>query len=181
MGPFFALAPVNSMVWSRVSPLVLSTVRRSMTRYCALVSSRVTKAAVVMQCVMPGIIGIAPLHDHDTALREALNQSRMDSFRASLREPLSVLRNPPRKSQTGCQPHDLVLMFKILLLQQPNRHWFCSFSGRDLEDKAPDARTIWLFRVQLTRHERHNTWFKRFEQQWVSQEHVIIMLGIETG
>ena len=37
--------------------------------------------------------------------------------REACREPLSVLRNPPRKSQTGRQPHDLVLMFKILLLQ----------------------------------------------------------------
>ena len=54
-------------------------------------------------------------------------------------------------------------------MSQPNRHSFCRFLGRDLEDKIPDARTIWLFREQLTRHERHKTLFERFDQQWVSQ------------
>ena len=34
------------------------------------------------------------------------------------RELLSMLRNPPRKSQTSRQPCDLVLLFKILVLQQ---------------------------------------------------------------
>ena len=77
----------------------------------------------------------------------------------AFREPLSVLRNPPRKSQAGRKPCDLVLMFKILVLQHlynvsdddieyqiRDRHSFCRFLGRDLEDKIPDARTIWLFR-----------------------------------
>ena len=36
---------------------------------------------------------------------------------AAFREPLSVLRNPPRKSQAGRQPCDVVLMLKILVLQ----------------------------------------------------------------
>ena len=36
---------------------------------------------------------------------------------AACREPLSVLRNTPRKSQAGRQPCDVVLMFKILVLQ----------------------------------------------------------------
>ena len=38
-----------------------------------------------------------------------------------------------------------------------------------MEDKIPDARTIWLFREQLTRHELHKTLFERFDQQLVSQ------------
>ena len=54
-------------------------------------------------------------------------------------------------------------------MSQPNRHSFCRFSGRGLEDKIPDARTIWLFRAQLTRHERHKILFEHFDQQWVSQ------------
>lgn len=36
----------------------------------------------------------------------------------AFREPLSVIRNPPRKSQAGRKPYDLVLLFKILLLQR---------------------------------------------------------------
>ena len=54
-------------------------------------------------------------------------------------------------------------------MSQPNRHSFCRFLGRDLEDKLPDARTIWLFRAQLTRHKRHKTLFEHCDQQWVSQ------------
>ena len=54
-------------------------------------------------------------------------------------------------------------------MSQPNRHAFCRFSGRDPEDKAPDARIIWLFRAQLTRHELHKTLFERCDQSWVSQ------------
>ena len=54
-------------------------------------------------------------------------------------------------------------------MSQPNRHSFCRFSGRGLEDKIPDARTIWLFRAQLTRHERHKILFEHFDQQLVSQ------------
>ena len=101
---------------------------------------------------------------------------------AAFREPLSVLRNKLRKSQAGRKPYDVVLMFKILVLQHlynvsdddieyqiRDRHSFCRFLGRDLEDKIPDARTIWLFREQLTRHELHKTLFERFDQQLVSQ------------
>ena len=35
----------------------------------------------------------------------------------AFREPLSVLRNKLGKSQAGRKPYDLVLMFKILVLQ----------------------------------------------------------------
>ena len=76
-----------------------------------------------------------------------------------------MLRNQPRKSQAGRKSYDVVLMFKILVLQHlynvsdddidcqiRDRHSFCRFLGRDLEDKIPDAKTIWLFREQLTRH-----------------------------
>ena len=35
----------------------------------------------------------------------------------AFRQPLSVLRNTPRKSQAGRKPCDVVLMLKILVLQ----------------------------------------------------------------
>ena len=35
----------------------------------------------------------------------------------AFREPLSVLRNKPRKSQAGGKPCDVALMFKLLVLQ----------------------------------------------------------------
>ena len=35
----------------------------------------------------------------------------------AFRELLSMLGNPPRKSQAGRKPYDVVLMFRILVLQ----------------------------------------------------------------
>ena len=73
-------------------------------------------------------------------------------------------------------------MFNILVLQHLynvsdadieyqicDRHSFCRFLGRGLEDKIPDAKTIWLFREQLTRHELHKILFEHFDQHLVSQ------------
>ena len=50
------------------------------------------------------------------------------------REPLSVLRNPPRKSQAGRQPCDLVLMFKTLVFQ----HLY-NVSDEDIEYQIRDC------------------------------------------
>ena len=54
-------------------------------------------------------------------------------------------------------------------MSQPNWHSSCRFLRRGLEDKVPDDKTIWLFREQLSRHERYKTLFERFDQQLVSQ------------
>ena len=37
----------------------------------------------------------------------------------------------------------------------------------DLDERY--AKTIWLFREQLTRHELHKTLFEHFDQQLISQ------------
>jgi IS5 family transposase len=63
----------------------------------------------------------------------------------------------------GARPYDYVLMFKILILQRYynisddkmefailDRLSFMRFLGLTLSDKVPDAKTIWLFREQLT-------------------------------
>ena len=64
--------------------------------------------------------------------------------------------------QGGRPPFDPVLMFKILVIQATNnlsderteflindRLSFMRFLGLGLEDRVPDARTIWLFREKL--------------------------------
>src|SRR5215217_3348759 len=64
----------------------------------------------------------------------------------------------------GRPPYDPVLMFKVLVIQAQNtlsderaeflindRLSFMRFLGLSLEDRVPDARTIWLFRERLTR------------------------------
>lgn len=79
------------------------------------------------------------------------------------RPTLQVVREKARKSNAGRKPYDTVLMFKILILQSLynlsdeateyqilDRLSFMRFLGLSLGDTVPDAKTIWLFREQLT-------------------------------
>ena len=85
-----------------------------------------------------------------------------EAFRSRLE---SVWRKPPdeRKSNAGRQPWDAIVMFKAILLcalynlsddqgeyQMRDRLSFVRFLGLALEDKAPDAKTVWLYREQLS-------------------------------
>ena len=68
-----------------------------------------------------------------------------------------------RKSNAGRPPFDVVMMFKILVLQRlfnlsgdqteyqiTDRISFQRFIGLSLGERVPDAKTIWLFRDTLT-------------------------------
>ena len=82
----------------------------------------------------------------------------------------------------GRPPWDYVLMFKILLLQQwytiaddlteyliNDRLSFQRFLGLSLGDKVPDAKTIWLFRENLTKSGAYRELFDLFAQQMEDQ------------
>jgi IS5 family transposase len=77
---------------------------------------------------------------------------------------------------------DYVLMFKILLLQQwysisddkteyliNDRLSFQRFLGLSLGDKVPDAKTIWLFRENLTKSGVHREAFELFARKMEEQ------------
>src|SRR6056297_2663459 len=79
------------------------------------------------------------------------------------RKTLQAVRDKERKSNAGRKPFDVILMFKILILdslynisddqlefQIKDRISFMRFLGLGLGDTVPDAKTIWLFREQLT-------------------------------
>ena len=79
------------------------------------------------------------------------------------RPQLQTVRDKPRKSTAGAKGYDVVLMFKTLILQSLynlsddateaqvlDRLSFMRFLGLGLGDKVPDAKTIWVFREQLT-------------------------------
>ena len=79
------------------------------------------------------------------------------------RPDLLALRERDRKSNAGWPPFDAVLMFKILILQSlynladdsveyqiRDRFSFLRFLGLNIGQTVPDAKTIWLFREQLT-------------------------------
>lgn len=94
------------------------------------------------------------------------------------RESLEQVRDKERKRAAGRKPFDGVLMFKVLMLQPVynlsddeleflirDRCSFCRFLGLMPEDSVPDAKTIWLFREQLTRHHLIKDLFAEFELQ----------------
>ena len=75
----------------------------------------------------------------------------------------------------GARPYDYVLMFKILILQRYynigddkmefqilDRLSFMRFLGLTLSDKVPDAKTIWLFRENLTQRNLTEKLFELF-------------------
>lgn len=75
----------------------------------------------------------------------------------------SKLLNTKKKNNAGAKPYDLVMMFKILILQRyfglgdsqvefqiTDRLSFKKFLGLETGDKVPDEKTIWLFRENLT-------------------------------
>ena len=76
-------------------------------------------------------------------------------------------------------------MFKILVLQQLNnlsddrieyqirdRLSFMRFLGLQLEDRVPDAKTVWLFRERLKEMNLVEVLFGRFHEQLAAQGYV---------
>ncbi len=74
------------------------------------------------------------------------------------------LLNKEKKNNAGAKPFDVLLMFKILLLQRYyglgdkqveyqiiDRTSFKRFLGLETGDKVPDEKTVWAFREQLTK------------------------------
>ena len=98
-----------------------------------------------------------------TAL-DRLNQSiDWEAFRPVLEQNLDYKITPGEISpQGGRPPYDIVLMFKILILQKAHalsddecehqildRTSFQRFLGLEHEGRIPDAKTIWKFRERL--------------------------------
>jgi transposase, IS5 family len=80
------------------------------------------------------------------------------------------------RAKGGRPPYDAVLMFKVLVLQTlytrsddqteyqiRDRLSFMRFLGLALEHRVPDAKTVWLFREQLTRAGAVERLFQRFD------------------
>lgn len=91
------------------------------------------------------------------------------------RSDLEVIYDHERKSNAGRRPFDVVLMFKILILQSlynlsddemeyqiMDRLSFMRFLDLDLDSRVPDAKTIWLFRSKLEAFQLTRRLFDRF-------------------
>ena len=96
----------------------------------------------------------------------------------NFRGTLSKIRKKNRKSKAGRKPYDVVLMFKVLVLQHlynlsddeveyqiRDRYSFCRFLELSPEGNIPDAKTVWLFREQLVSHNLIGELFLDFDYQ----------------
>lgn len=94
----------------------------------------------------------------------------------TFRKQLEIVRDKDRKSTAGRKPFDVVVMFKILILQSlynlsddqtefqiRDRLSFMHFLELSIGDRVPDAKTIWLFREQLTEAGLIEKVFKKFD------------------
>ena len=89
---------------------------------------------------------------------------------------LEQIHDKPRKSNAGRKPIDVIVMFKMLVLQQlynisdedleyqvNDRLSFMGFLGLTLADSVPDATTVWLFRHQLKQKGLIEELFEQFD------------------
>lgn len=93
------------------------------------------------------------------------------------RNILEVINVKPRKSNAGRKSFDVLLMFKMLILQKlynlsdeeleyqiNDRLSFMKFLGLGIEDKVPDATTLWLFREKINENELEKELFEEFNE-----------------
>ena len=85
------------------------------------------------------------------------------------------LLNKNKKSNAGAKPFDLILMFKIVILQRYyglgdkqveyqiiDRISFKQFLGLETGDNVPDEKTVWAFKEELTKNEVNEFIFAQF-------------------
>lgn len=95
-------------------------------------------------------------------------------FRTTLE---SKLLNTDKKSNAGAKPYDVVMMFKIMILQRYyglgdtqieyqvlDRLSFKKFLGIESGDKVPDEKTVWAFRENITNSGLVEDIFKQFTE-----------------
>jgi IS5 family transposase len=100
----------------------------------------------------------------------------------TFRPLLEQIHHKPRKSNAGRKPIDVIVMFKLLVLQQlynisdealeyqvSDRLSFMQFLDFGLADEVPDATTVWLFRNQLTQQELIVPLFEQFDEYLIAQ------------
>ena len=106
---------------------------------------------------------------------------QLETFRSTVdfelfRPELNAALSYTDRTEGGRPPFDPVLMFKILVIQATNnlsderaeflindRLSFMRFLVLGLEDRVPDARTIWLFRQKLTTAGAIKRLFEQFD------------------
>jgi transposase, IS5 family len=128
---------------------------------------------------MPGQLGFFDRDERYASLSAAgdpLERLAMVIDFELFRPELEAALERSDRARGGRPPYDAVLMFKVLVLQAlytlsdeqteyqiRDRLSFMRFVGLALEDRVPDAKTVWLFREQLTRAGAIGRLFARFD------------------
>jgi IS5 family transposase len=126
--------------------------------------------------VQPGFFDLDERHGMLSAAGDPLERLAAVVDFGLFRDDLEAALERSDRSKGGRPPYDAVLMFKVLVLQTlytlsddqteyqiKDRLSFMRFLGLALEDRVPDAKTIWLFREQLTRAGAIACLFQRFD------------------
>lgn len=100
-------------------------------------------------------------------------------FRTTLEEGIL---NKDKKNNAGAKPFDVIMMFKILILQRYyglgdtqleyqiiDRLSFKKFLGLESGDKVPDEKTVWAFREVLTSKGLVEKLFEQFRDYLVNK------------
>ena len=116
-----------------------------------------------MSVYQPGFFDEADRLAKLTKLKDPLEALKQHIDFEVFRPQLEVVFNKDKKSAAGRKAYDVVLMFKILILQRlynlsdeqaefqiNDRQSFQRFLGLHLGSPVPDFSTVWLFREALT-------------------------------
>lgn len=133
----------------------------------------------------PGFFDIAERTGKLTEMGDPLVGLNTQIDWEAFRSELNRIHSKARKSNAGAKPIDVVLMFKLLVLQQlhnlsddrieyqiRDRLSFMRFLGLQLEDKVPDAKTVWLFRERLKEINLVEKLFAKFHEQLAKRGYV---------
>jgi len=109
-----------------------------------------------------------------------------EMFRVTLE---NKLLNTNKKNNAGARPYDVVLMFKILILQRYyglgdkqveyqilDRNSFKNFLGLATGDIVPDEKTVWSFRERITKTGLVEDLFEQFKN-YLEQKELIFNEG----
>lgn len=126
----------------------------------------------------PGFFDVEARAEQLTRMGDPLVRLKAQIDWQAFRADLERIHDKPRKSAAGAKPYDVVLMFKMLVLQQlhnladekveylvRDRLSFMRFLGLQLEDRVPDGNSVWLFRERLKAAGLFEVLFKRFHEQ----------------
>ena len=116
--------------------------------------------------MQPGFFDLDERHQQLEKLGDPLPRLAKVVDWEGFRPVLEKVHQKERKSNAGRKPFDVVVMFKVLVLQHMynladeqteyqirDRYSFCRFLGLTPEGRVADARTIWLFRERLKTQE----------------------------